>query len=406
MYVASNAATGYCQKGPLGRQSGGVDIRREMQRMLKRRVRQSEMARRWRRTRAASRAASLLVLLAAATALEGCRLFREAPRTESTVGGSALLASRALLGRYARAGMLAAPEPVTFVGTLRTLGGPRADSGLVLIALSLPTRSLTFVREGSLYRAVYDVAVEFRQADSLRTRVATRQVVRVSTYTETVREEESVIFQEMAYVVAGTYDVSVTVRDSATGARGVSTMPFFAPRLVSGELAAPVVVHQAEGRVHRDSAPELLVNPRATLAADRDTLLRVYLEGYGLQLPQPVGYVVQDERGRALQRDTTSLTGGDSALIGWEHGVVSGVFTVRTRRLSPGQYWLGTWRQGASDSSWTPFFILQGERLARHDARTGTHDPADGVAVANERFPARRAGVIRGASAPDFLTKE
>lgn len=343
------------------------------------------------RRRAAGRVKRGAVLaLAVAGTLQGCRLFREPPRAGGTVGGSALIASRELLGRYARAGMLAAPDPVTFVGTLRTLAGSRADSGLVLVALSLPTRSLTFAREGNRYRAAYDVAVEFRQADTLRHRISTRQAVRVSTYSETVRDDESVIFQEMAHVVPGSYDVSVTVRDSATGARGVSTMPFFVPRLGAGELAAPVVVHHAEGRTRRDSAPELLVNPRATLAYDRDTLLRVYVEGYGLQVPTHVGFVVQDTRGRALHRDTASLTAADSALVGWDHGVVSGVLTVRTRRLDPGQYWLGTWRVGASDSSWTPFFILQGDRLA---------------ARGNERFRMHEVRANDVAQRADFLTK-
>lgn len=331
------------------------------------------------------RAAWMAVLLASSLAGGACRLFRASPGTDGTVGGSALVASRELLGRYARAGMLAAPEPVTFVGSLRTLGGSRPDSGLVLLALSLPTRSLTFVREGDLYRAVYDVSVEFRQVDVVRQRISARQAVRVSTYTETVRDDESVIFQEMAHVVPGSYDVSVTVRDSATGARGVSTMPFFVPQLPGGELAAPIVVHQATGRVRRDSAPDLLMNPRATLTHERDTLLRVYVEGYGLQVPTQVGYVVQDERGRGLQRDTASLARADSALVGYDYGVVSGVLTVRTRRLDPGQYWLGTWRIGASDSSWTPFFILQGERLA-----LGKNDRLSRAASDAETLASRR----------------
>ena len=344
-------------------------------------------------------------LLAITMTLQGCLLMREQSPPAATVGGAALRASRELLGRYARAGMLAAPDPVTFVGTLRTLAGSRADSGLVLIALSLPTRSLTFAREGNRYRAAYDVAVEFRQADSVLHRITTRQAVRVSTYSETVRDDESVIFQEMAQVVPGSYDVSVTVRDSATGARGVSTMPFFVPRLAAGELAAPVVVHQATGRVRRDSAPELLMNPRATLAHDRDTLLHVYVEGYGLQVPTQVGYVVQDTRGRALQRDTMSLTRADSALVGWDHGVVSGVITVRTRRLDPGQYWLGTWRVGASDSSWTPFFILQGDRLAQGGAAYDGAISRAGGGGGNARLQQLDARAYGVAQRRNFLTK-
>ena len=93
---------------------------------------------------------------------------------------------------YRRAGLLVGSGDVPFVGSIAFIAGTMPDSTLVLIDLSLSDHALTFTREGEAYHAAYDVGLDFERGGSSIRRIATHEQVRVGSFRETTRDEESV----------------------------------------------------------------------------------------------------------------------------------------------------------------------------------------------------------------------
>ena len=106
-------------------------------------------------------------------------------------------------GIYQRMGLIASNAPVPFVGAVRYVGTASPDTTLVLLAISLANRALTFARDDDRYRAVYEVRAEFRQGTQLARRIEAQQVVRVANFREVSRGDESVIFQQTLPLAPG-----------------------------------------------------------------------------------------------------------------------------------------------------------------------------------------------------------
>ena len=113
---------------------------------------------------------------------------------------------------YQKLGRLAADEPLPFVGTVAFGAGP-ADSVIGILGLSLENRALAFQREGNVFVARYRVSLSFKREGAPSIDVAREEVVRVPTFQETLRADESILFQQVLRLVAGSYNVAVTVRD-------------------------------------------------------------------------------------------------------------------------------------------------------------------------------------------------
>ena len=105
--------------------------------------------------------------------------------------------------------------------------------------------------------------------------------MRVRGFQETLRADESVLFQGFLTLRPGVYTASVMVRDRNSPASARRERTDTVPRLVGPALAAPVPFYEGTGRASTSVRPQLLVNPRATLPYGADTL-RFYVEGYGL----------------------------------------------------------------------------------------------------------------------------
>jgi GWxTD domain-containing protein len=276
---------------------------------------------------------------------------------------------------------------VSFVGNVRFLAGPTVDSVLAIVAVSLPSRSLTFSREGERYRAMYEVVFNLRQKGEATARTVghfrARETVRVSSLRETARDEESVIFQQLVVVPPGSYTAALTVRDLGSNrigtAEGSVTAPQFSgtvgtttgvSRIAVGGtgftgLAAPVAVHAATPRASRAMVPDLVVNARSTAIFGRDSIVRIYFEWYDVGPLAPtarsplVQFSIRSDDGRDVFID--SIVAG---AWGADGQVAAATARVPVARVGLGRRRITAWRVGGSDTISAPMFVSPADDLA------------------------------------------
>ena len=204
---------------------------------------------------------------------------------------------------FRQMGLIADGGPLSIVGSVRVLAGPPPDSTLVLVALSLHNRGLTFRREGNTFAADYRVELQFRQGIAVTRQVARDERIRVSNFRETLRTEESVIFQQLVPLGAGDYVLDVTVRDRNGPNSAHSEVTLTVPRLEAPAVANPVAVYEASPRTALSAAPTLVANPRNAIAFGTDSL-RFYLESYGMPAGSALAVSATDPGGRVVFEDT------------------------------------------------------------------------------------------------------
>jgi GWxTD domain-containing protein len=223
---------------------------------------------------------------------------------------------------YQRMGRLAASGPMPFVGNVVFVAG-QGDSTIARVGLSFENHAFAFSREGRAF--VTRFRVEYNFSPAAGGRVATRsegqpgpgavqavrdEIVRVGTFPETQRGDESVIVEQAFLLVPGNYTLSVTVRDPASNAfsRGEQTLevPAFRP----GSTTAPILVYQATARQRLGDSLRLVLNPRGTVANGGGDSLLMYVEGYQLAGPRQVPVEVRDDRDSVIYRGGVSFQGG------------------------------------------------------------------------------------------------
>jgi GWxTD domain-containing protein len=209
---------------------------------------------------------------------------------------------------YQRLGRLAASEPLPFVGTVAFAAGP-GDSVITVLGISLENRALAFQRDGNVFVARYRVSISFQREGTRSVELTRDEIVRVPTFQETLRAEESVLFQQILRLTPGEYNVSVTVRDasstSESRAQGRYTAPVFQP----GTTSAPILAYQATGRGSRADPLSVVLNPRGAVGYGADTLL-AYIEGYDFPGPATVPFQVLDEQQEVIYTDSLRFRGG------------------------------------------------------------------------------------------------
>jgi GWxTD domain-containing protein len=208
---------------------------------------------------------------------------------------------------YQRLGRLAAADPLPFVGTVAFAAGT-ADSVIGILGLSLENRALAFQREGNVFVARYRVSFSFQREGAPSVDVAREEVVRVPTFQETLRSDESILFQQVLRLVPGAYDVSVTVRDVGSTSESRAQAEFTAPSFGPGSVSAPILAYQATGRGSRSDPLNLVLNPRGSVGYGSDTLL-AYTEGYGFPGPATVPFKVLDEQQHVIYEDELRFRG-------------------------------------------------------------------------------------------------
>jgi GWxTD domain-containing protein len=209
---------------------------------------------------------------------------------------------------YQKLGRLAAAEPLPFVGSVAFGAGP-ADSVITVLGLSLENRALAFQREGNLFVARYRVSISFQRSGTRAVELTRDEIVRVPTFQETLRADESVLFQQVLRLTPGPYDVSVKVRDASSTAESRAQGRYTAPSFQAGSTSAPILAYQATGRGNLTDPLAVVLNPRGAVGYGADTLL-AYIEGYNFPAAATVPFEVLDEQQNVIYDDSLRFRGG------------------------------------------------------------------------------------------------
>lgn len=249
---------------------------------------------------------------------------------------------------YDRMGLFVTGAPLPMVASVHFLAGRSPDSTLALFALSLANHALAFRRQGNEFVAEYHVEVLFRIDSGAPVQLVSDQTVRVRSFEETLRADESVLFQGMLSLRPGPYMASVSIRDRNSPALARSERADTVPRFGPGSLTRPVPIYEGSARGAVTDRPTLLINPRATLPYGADTL-RFYIEGYGLTPGTRLAAEAVDQSDNSLWRDTVTLR--DSG------GLAYGTLLLASTQLPVGEEELRIAAVGGGPSVQLPFLV-------------------------------------------------
>lgn len=214
---------------------------------------------------------------------------------------------------------MAGPAQFPVVASFKTMAGP-ADSAYVLLGLSIPNSALRFQRDSNGFFAEYVVNLTFMDSDSVAVkRFDTRQLVRIPTFGETGRTDESIIYQDVIALPPGRYIVRLNAADahSSRGFRMTDTLtvPVYTDQPA---IASPLLVYEGTGRLARAARPDIIANPRHTVPYGGDSPL-LYVEAYGVTGSQPLHVRVLGEGGATVWSGHAPLRGDSTAL---RYGIV------------------------------------------------------------------------------------
>ena len=252
-------------------------------------------------------------------------------------------------------GLIATGTPLSYVGKIAYFASRSPDTTMVLASISIPNRMLSFVRDGDTYRAPYEVKLRLSQGNAEIKTVDAMEIVRVGSFKEVNRTDESVIFQNYFRVPPGGYNISFTVRDVASNRAASQEGAITVPRLTQGHLSTPLLVYEAARRNALDSLPRVLASPRSSAVFGQDSTVSVYLEAYGQQPRLPVSFVVQNEKGAVTWRDTTVLEKNGA--------LMSGAVTIPISRVGIGIAHVTFTRADATDTVRAPVFVSFGNDI-------------------------------------------
>jgi len=256
---------------------------------------------------------------------------------------------------YRQIGLMATPSPLAFVGKISMFATGRPDTTLVLVSISVPNRALTFTREGDRYRAPYEVKLTMNLGDVEAATINAMEIVRVGSFREINRTDESVIFQHYFHVPPGSYTLTAMIRDVGGSRTATQQALVRVPTLSIGRFATPLLVYEALGRSILDSVPRLLASPRSSAVFGRDSTVAIYVEAYGQGTRLPVDFVVRNDKGAQLLRDSTILARTGS--------LFSGIVNVPISTVGVGIARVSFTRRDSPDSARAPLFVSFGEDI-------------------------------------------
>jgi len=241
------------------------------------------------------------------------------------------------------------------VGKIAYFAAGTPDTTLVLASISIPNRMLSFVRDGDTYRAPYEVRLKFSHGTTEIKTVDALEIVRVATFKEVNRTDESVIFQKFFRVPPGEYTISFLVRDAASNRSATQEGAITVPSLKPGHLSTPVMVYEASQRSVLDSVPKILASPRSSAVFGQDSTVSVYIEAYGQQSRLPVSFVVQNDHG--------AITWSDTTVLERKGALLSKTVKIPITRVGIGVANVTFTRTDATDTVRTPVFVSFGNDI-------------------------------------------
>jgi GWxTD domain-containing protein len=256
---------------------------------------------------------------------------------------------------YRQIGLIAGPNPLAFVGKIASFASSSPETTIVLISISIPNRALTFSREGERYRAPYEVRLVLMQGTVETASVHATEIVRVGSFREINRTDESIIFQHFWRVRPGAYTLSAAVRDVGGAKTGTQQAAIIIPTFSVGRLSIPLLVYEARGRSRLDTVPRLLASPRSSAVFGRDSMVVVYIEGYGVGTQLQLDYVVRNDKGIQLWRDSASLARNGS--------LFNGLLQIPISTVGIGVANVSLIRRDTRDSVKAPLFVSFGEDI-------------------------------------------
>jgi GWxTD domain-containing protein len=198
--------------------------------------------------------------------------------------------------------------------------------------------------------------VAFRRAGDLVAQIASDETVRVATFTETLRSDESIIFQHYVTVPPGRFSAIVSVRDRRGSAFNQDEREIVIPRFdATPRVTAAVLVYEGKARSDRRALPQILLNPRITAPYGTDSL-DLYVEGYGLTPGATADVRATNDDGLTLWHGTAAFRSG---------GAIDGAIV----RLSPadlpvGELHIETTLPGSADTTRGSMLLSFSDRWA------------------------------------------
>jgi GWxTD domain-containing protein len=254
---------------------------------------------------------------------------------------------------YREMGLLTDAGPLGFVASARVVAGPSADSLFLGVGVSLRNRGFVFQRDGDQFVAEYRVEITVRSATGIAAMTARDERVRVGSFRETQRGDESVIFQDFLAVAPGEYVLAVSVRDrNGTGA-GRAERPITIPALQRAAVSLPIAVYEATARTDRARPPQLVLNARQSVEYGTDSV-RFYVETYDMAAGSRFVLAAVEPSGREAWSDTIAAEGGPV------RGLIR---TVPPAAVSIGRYDLQI-RQRGQVMGATPFVVAFSDQYA------------------------------------------
>jgi GWxTD domain-containing protein len=231
------------------------------------------------------------------------------PQRASVAGSAAQFASI-----YDQMGLAASGAPLFFVGDVAYFATKSPDTTFVSVGLSLPNKGLVFKRDQQGYSASYAVDLSLAGTGGIVTQSSDSESVRVATFKETSRTDESVIYRRVFRATPGVYSLNYAVRDGNSQRGATRGLRIVVPRLSQTAMSTPEPVYEAAPRVHLDSLPKYLPAPRASYEFGVDDSASIYLESYSpkpitLQLRTPDGKIAW-EGSRTLPVSNTGIRSG------------------------------------------------------------------------------------------------
>ena len=239
-----------------------------------------------------------------------CASSRQTPAgSPGTVTDQTLSELFSLSSVYQRLGRLAGTGPIPFVGNVAILAG-RGDSTLLEVGLSFENRSLSFQRDQGTFAARYRVDMSLSRTGAPPIVVSKTEVVRVGSFQETQRNEESIFFQQGFLVAPGSYVLTLVVRDPGSSAASRVERALEVPTFGAGSISQPTMVYEVRSRTSVTDSFHVVLNPRGTVSHGGRDSLYLYVEGYRFAGPTKVPVVVRDDRDSVVQRTEIEFTGG------------------------------------------------------------------------------------------------